>query len=70
MSAIAPYVVPGRAFAVVRRAATELQRQARDGMLQHAGQMDETGHIHIVGTLDLAWLANVISEELNRRGFV
>ncbi|WCT78894.1 hypothetical protein [Novosphingobium humi] len=55
-----------RAWAIVRAMAAEIQRQASEGTLSHAGRLDLTGHIELTGTLDLASLANAAERGLRQ----
>ena len=54
---------------VVRAMAAEIKRQETEGVLTHAGKLDETGHIYVSGVIDLARLALVTEAAMTREGF-
>lgn len=54
---------------IVRAAALELQRQASEGTLTHCGHLDDSGHINLAGTIDLALLARALEEGFRQEFF-
>ena len=53
-----------RAWRVVRKMEAELRHQLETGLLTDCGTVDETGHVRLSGTLDLAALAYIVEQAL------
>jgi len=54
---------------ILRAAAAELDRQAREGLLASCSTLDDSGHIHVAGTIDLARLACALEGGFRREFF-
>ena len=52
------------AWLVVKAMAAEIARQHGEGTIAHAAPMDESAHINLAGSLDLARLADVTERAL------